>query len=112
MEFKNEADKAIDIIEDQKEKNSLYNKDKDKMIDQKELIPKIIAKIRLKRKKTFGEKMKLSEWKNLRSDFNNENDILTYLNQRVNTKIDRDELIAKFNINPTESEKSLLKKKR
>ena len=69
---------------------------------------KIINELKLKRKKTFGNKIKIAEWgsRGLIGTKENEVDIISYLNKKK--KIDRDELCMKFNINPSFQEKQIL----
>ena len=69
---------------------------------------KIINELKLKRKKTFGNKIKISEWgsRGLIGTKENEVDIISYLNKKK--KIDRDELCMKFNINPSFQERQIL----
>jgi len=69
---------------------------------------KLINELKLKRKKTFGNKIKISEWgsRGLIGTKENEVDIISYLNKKK--KIDRDELCMKFNINPSFQERQIL----
>ncbi len=69
---------------------------------------KKINELRLKRKKTFGNKIKLKDWgtRGLIGSKENEVDIISYLNKKK--KIDRDELCMKFNINPSFQERQIL----
>ena len=69
---------------------------------------KKINELRLKRKKTFGNKIKLIDWgtRGLIGSKENEVDIISYLNKKK--KIDRDELCMKFNINPSFQERQIL----
>jgi len=69
---------------------------------------KIINELKLKRKKTFGNKIKIAEWgsRGLIGTKENEVDIISYLNKKK--KIDRDELCMKFNINPSFQERQIL----
>ena len=69
---------------------------------------KLINELKLKRKKTFGNKIKIAEWgsRGLIGTKENEVDIISYLNKKK--KIDRDELCMKFNINPSFQEKQIL----
>ena len=69
---------------------------------------KKIYELRLKRKKVFGNKIKIIEWGNrgIIGTKENEVDIISYLNKKK--KIDRDELCMKFNINPSFQEKQIL----
>ena len=69
---------------------------------------KLINELNLKRKKTFGNKIKISEWgsRGLIGTKENEVDIISYLNKKK--KIDRDELCMKFNINPSFQERQIL----
>ena len=69
---------------------------------------KKIKELKLKRKKVFGNKIKLIDWGNrgLIGVKENEVDIISYLNKKK--KIDRDELCMKFNINPSLQEKQIL----
>ena len=69
---------------------------------------KKIYELRLKRKKVFGNKIKIIEWGNrgIIGTKENEVDIISYLNKKK--KIDSDELCMKFNINPSFQEKQIL----
>ena len=69
---------------------------------------KLINELKLKRKKTFGNKITISEWgsRGLIVTKENEVDIISYLNKKK--KIDRDELCMKFNINPSFQERQIL----
>ena len=69
---------------------------------------KRINEFKLKRKKLFGNKIKLAEWgsRGLIGTKENEVDIISYLNKKK--KIDRDELCMKFNINPSFQERQIL----
>ena len=69
---------------------------------------KKINEFKLKRKKTFGNKIKLIDWgtRGLIGSKENEVDIISYLNKKK--KIDRDELCMKFNINPSNQERQIL----
>ena len=69
---------------------------------------KKIKELKLKRKKVFGNKIKLIDWGNrgLIGVKENEVDIISYLNKKK--KIDRDELCMKFNINPSFQERQIL----
>jgi hypothetical protein len=69
---------------------------------------KKINELKLKRKKVFGNKIKLIDWgsRGLIGSKENEVDIISYLNKKK--KIDRDELCMKFNINPSYQEKKIL----
>jgi hypothetical protein len=69
---------------------------------------KKINELRLKRKKIFGNKIKLKDWgtRGLIGSKENEVDIISYLNKKK--KIDRDELCMKFNINPSFQERQIL----
>ena len=69
---------------------------------------KKINELKLKRKKVFGNKIKIIEWGNrgLMGVKENEVDIISYLNKKK--KIDRDELCMKFNINPSFQERQIL----
>ena len=69
---------------------------------------KIVNELKLKRKKIFGNKIKLVDWgsRGLIGTKENEVDIISYLNKKK--KIDRDELCMKFNINPSFQEKQIL----
>ena len=69
---------------------------------------KKINELRLKRKKGFGNKIKLIDWgtRGLIGSKENEVDIISYLNKKK--KIDRDELCMKFNINPSFQERQIL----
>ena len=69
---------------------------------------KIINELKLKRKKVFGNKIKINEWGNrgLIGAKENEVDIISYLNKKK--KVDRDELCMKFNINPSFQERQIL----
>ena len=69
---------------------------------------KKINELKLKRKKVFGNKIKLIDWgsRGLIGSKENEVDIISYLNKKK--KIDRDELCMKFNINPSYQEKQIL----
>ena len=69
---------------------------------------KKINELKLKRKKVFGNKIKIIEWGNrgLIGEKENEVDIISYLNKKK--KIDRDELCLKFNINPSFQERQIL----
>ena len=69
---------------------------------------KKINELKLKRKKQFGNKIKLIDWgtRGLMGSKENEVDIISYLNKKK--KIDRDELMLKFNINPSNQEKQIL----
>ena len=69
---------------------------------------KQINELRLKRKKGFGNKIKLIDWgtRGLIGSKENEVDIISYLNKKK--KIDRDELCMKFNINPSFQERQIL----
>lgn len=69
---------------------------------------KIINELKLKRKKVFGNKIKIIEWGNrgLIGAKENEVDIISYLNKKK--KVDRDELCMKFNINPSFQERQIL----
>ena len=69
---------------------------------------KLINELKLKRKKTFGNKIKIAEWgsRGLIGTKENEVDIISYLNKKK--KIDRDELCMKFNINPSFQERQIL----
>jgi len=69
---------------------------------------KIINEFKLKRKKFFGNKIKLIDWgtRGLIGSKENEVDIISYLNKKK--KIDRDELCMKFNINPSNQERQIL----
>ena len=69
---------------------------------------KRINELKLKRKKVFGNKIKIIEWGNrgLIGAKENEVDIISYLNKKK--KIDRDELCMKFNINPSFQERQIL----
>ena len=69
---------------------------------------KKINELKLKRKKVFGNKIKIIEWGNrgLIGEKENEVDIISYLNKKK--KIDRDELCLKFNINPSYQERQIL----
>lgn len=69
---------------------------------------KKINELKLKRKKVFGNKIKLIEWGNrgLIGVKENEVDIISYLNKKK--KIDIDELCMKFNINPSFQERQIL----
>ena len=69
---------------------------------------KIVNELKLKRKKVFGNKIKLIDWgsRGLIGSKENEVDIISYLNKKK--KIDRDELCMKFNINPSFQEKQIL----
>jgi hypothetical protein len=71
-------------------------------------ITKQINELRLKRKKGFGNKIKLIDWgtRGLIGSKENEVDIISYLNKKK--KIDRDELCMKFNINPSFQERQIL----
>ena len=71
-------------------------------------ISKIINELKLKRKKVFGNKIKIIEWGNrsLIGAKENEVDIISYLNKKK--KVDRDELCMKFNINPSFQERQIL----
>ena len=78
--------------------NDLFNNDCTKRINE----------LKIKRKKTFGNKIKISEWgsRGLIGTKENEVDIISYLNKKK--KIDRDELCMKFNINPSFQERQIL----
>lgn len=69
---------------------------------------KRINEFKLKRKKFFGNKIKLIDWgtRGLIGSKENEVDIISYLNKKK--KIDRDELCMKFNINPSNQERQIL----
>ena len=69
---------------------------------------KRINEFKLKRKKYFGNKIKLIDWgtRGLIGSKENEVDIISYLNKKK--KIDRDELCMKFNINPSNQERQIL----
>ena len=69
---------------------------------------KIVNELKLKRKKIFGNKIKLVDWgsRGLIGTKENEVDIISYLNKKK--KIDRDELCMKFNINPSFQERQIL----
>jgi hypothetical protein len=69
---------------------------------------KKINELKLKRKKVFGNKIKLIDWgsRGLIGSKENEVDIISYLNKKK--KIERDELCMKFNINPSYQEKQIL----
>ena len=69
---------------------------------------KIVNELKLKRKKIFGNKIKLVDWgsRGLIGTKENKVDIISYLNKKK--KIDRDELCMKFNINPSFQEKQIL----
>ena len=69
---------------------------------------KIINELKLKRKKVFGNKIKINEWgsRGLIGAKENEVDIISYLNKKK--KVDRDELCMKFNINPSFQERQIL----
>ena len=69
---------------------------------------KKIYELRLKRKKVFGNKIKIIEWGNrgIIGTKENEVDIISYLNKKK--KIDSDELCMKFNINPSFQERQIL----
>ena len=69
---------------------------------------KKINELRLKRKKIFGNKIKIIDWgtRGLIGSKENEVDIISYLNKKK--KIDRDELCMKFNINPSFQERQIL----
>ena len=69
---------------------------------------KKINELKLKRKKVFGNKIKIIDWgsRGLIGTKENEVDIISYLNKKK--KIDRDELCMKFNINPSLQEKQIL----
>ena len=69
---------------------------------------KLINELKLKRKKYFGNKIKLADWgsRGLIGTKENEVDIISYLNKKK--KIDRDELCMKFNINPSFQERQIL----
>ena len=69
---------------------------------------KKINELKLKRKKYFGNKIKLADWgsRGLIGTKENEVDIISYLNKKK--KIDRDELCMKFNINPSFQERQIL----
>ena len=63
-----------------------------------------------KKKKFFGQKIKISEWEDKYDFFNNysknELDIIEYINNKP--KYDKDDLYNKFNINPSQEEMDLL----
>ena len=65
---------------------------------------------KFKKKKIFGQKIKLSEWDNKYDFFNNfsknDSDIIEYINNKP--KFDKDDLYNKFNINPSKEEMDLL----
>ena len=67
-----------------------------------------MKQLKLKRKKIFGNKIKLIDWgsRGLIGNKENEVDIISYLNKKK--KIDRDELCMKFNINPSFQERQIL----
>ena len=69
---------------------------------------KKINELKLKRKKVFGNKIKIIDWgsRGLIVSKENEVDIISYLNKKK--KIDRDELCMKFNINPSFQERQIL----
>ena len=69
---------------------------------------KKINEYKLKRKKVFGNKIKIVDWgsRGLMGSKENEVDIISYLNKKK--KIDRDELCMKFNINPSFQERQIL----
>ena len=69
---------------------------------------KKINELRLKRKKGFGNKIKLIDWgtRGLIGSKENEVDIISYLNKKK--KIDRDEICMKLNINPSFQERQIL----
>ena len=69
---------------------------------------KKINEYKLKRKKVFGNKIKIVDWgsRGLMCSKENEVDIISYLNKKK--KIDRDELCMKFNINPSFQERQIL----
>lgn len=69
---------------------------------------KKINELKLKRKKVFGNKIKIIDWgsRGLIGSKDNEVDIISYLNKKK--KIDRDELCMKFNINPSFQERQIL----
>lgn len=69
---------------------------------------KRVSEFKLKRKKQFGNKIKLIDWgtRGLIGSKENEVDIISYLNKKK--KIDRDELCMKFNINPSNQERQIL----
>ena len=69
---------------------------------------KIINELKLKRKKVFGNKIKINVWGNrgLIGEKENEVDIISYVNKKK--KVDRDELCMKFNINPSFQERQIL----
>ena len=69
---------------------------------------KTINELKLKRKKVFGNKIKIIDWgsRGLIGSKENEVDIISYLNKKK--KIDRDELCMKFNINPSFQERQIL----
>ena len=69
---------------------------------------KKINELKLKRKKVFGNKIKIIDWgsRGLIGSKENEVDIISYLNKKK--KIDRDELCMKFNINPSFQERQIL----
>ena len=84
--------------------NNTYNANNDLYKD----FSKKINELKLKRKKVFGNKIKIIEWGNrgLIGEKENEVDIISYLNKKK--KIDRDELCLKFNINPSFQERQIL----
>ena len=69
---------------------------------------KKINELKLKRKKVFGNKIKLIDWgtRGLIGSKENEVDIISYLNKKK--KVDSEELCMKFNINPSFQERQIL----
>ena len=91
--------------------NSLNNNNNNNLVVNNDLqseATKLVNELKLKRKKIFGNKIKLIDWgsRGLIGNKENEVDIISYLNKKK--KIDRDELCMKFNINPSFQEKQIL----
>jgi len=86
---------------------SINNNNNNSYLDN-DIYTKKISELKLKRKKTFGNKIKLIDWgsRGLIGTKENEVDIISYLNKKK--KIDRDELCMKFNINPSFQERQIL----
>ena len=87
--------------------HSINNNNNNSYLDN-DIYTKKISELKLKRKKTFGNKIKLIDWgsRGLIGTKENEVDIISYLNKKK--KIDRDELCMKFNINPSFQERQIL----
>ena len=91
--------------------NSLNNNNNNNTVINNDLqsdAAKLVNELKLKRKKIFGNKIKLMDWgsRGLIGSKESEVDIISYLNKKK--KIDRDELCMKFNINPSFQEKQIL----